>query len=912
MELNIEQEEAVKYINGPLLIIAGPGAGKTRTLVERMIYMIKNGINPEKILITTFTERAAKEILTRVSERLKGMKLNLGNMYIGTIHSICLRIIDENIEKSKFKKGYEILDNVEQIFFIYTKLKFFKNITGYEKFFIEKKFYNSWKKSRELVNWFNRLGEVDKKNDIQNEKIKFLEEAYLLYIKFLISENKIDFTVIQKESYRLLSENIDILKKYQEKITHLMIDEYQDTNILQEKLIFLLAGDKKNICVVGDDDQGIYRFRGATIKNILQFNKKIGEKCKVVKLGINYRSEYDIVKFCKMWIESLNWENCRHEKKIEVLENKKNNLKKVVKLGVKDSYSKWQESIANFLIFLKRTKKIEDFNQVAFLFKSVKSKRIISLVHYLEYKGIGVYTPRSNLFFERDEVKLLVGMYTYVYYKEILEEKKVVEYNDIEKYCYISLNNLEKLMRKNEKLKKNMEKLKESYFFQVEGNYLDIFYEFIVTGIFDLEERIGGILENRKLYNLGIFSKIISQAIIISKIENLNLEILPKFTSYFFDKHLKFLKQFGIEEYEDKKEFAPKNSVSFLTIHQAKGLEFPIVVVGSLENGPENREVDELEEIFLEKNGIEPEYRINDFDFWRLYYTAFSRAKNLLLLTCVESKDKVPALPFKKIYDSIPDIRTSEFSFSQLDIEEVRDINLRKEYSFTDDYLKYKECPFKYNFFEKYGLKENIKISDFYGILLHQSLEEINLTFKLSKKMKTYKEIVEENYNLLKIKYGLKLKEEILEKAIQQVEIYLEKGKKFLENIYEVEKIVEIVENGHIIKGKLDLIYKESDEFVVVDFKTGTNFEKEIYREQIELYCTLLKKSGIERVKGGVIYSIKTGEIINYSFNEEKMQEILKKFNKTINKIEEKKFKKRERDKICEICKLKKYCFNNM
>lgn len=912
MNLNKNQKEAIEHIDGPLLIIAGPGSGKTRTLVERMVYMIKKGINPENILITTFTERAAKEILTRVSERLKNLKLNLGNMYIGTIHSICLRIIDENIEKSRLKKGYQILDSLDQIFFIYSKLRFFKEIEGFEKFFVEKKFYNSWNKSKELSRWFNKLGEVEKRENIINDRIEFLEKAYSLYETLLISENKIDFTTIQKESYRLLIENEEILKKYREKITHLMIDEYQDTNSLQEKLLFLLSGEKRNICVVGDDDQGIYRFRGATIKNILQFNKIIGERCKVVKLETNYRSEEDIVKFCKMWIETLNWEDCRHIKEIDVLEEKKNGLKKVVKLGVKDSYSKWQESIANFLIFLKKTGKIVDYNQVAFLFRSVKNSRVISLVHYLEYKGIGVYTPRSNLFFEREEIKKLVGMYTYVYYKEILEEKNLIEYSDIEKYCYNSLNKLNKIIRENEKLKNSLEKLKERYFEKVSGNFLDIFYEFITIGLFNLEEKDGGILENRELYNLGIFSKIVSKSVILSKMGGLNKEILPKFIDYFFNRHLKFLKQSGIEEYEDKSEFAPKNSVSFLTIHQAKGLEFPVVVVGSLENGPDNKELDELEEFFLEKNGIEPEYRLNDFDFWRLYYTAFSRAKNLLVLTCVESKDKVPALPFKRVYDSIPDIRSSEFSFAKLNVEKIQDITLKKEYSFTEDYLRYKECPFKYNFFEKYELEENKKIGDFYGILLHQTLEEINLQKKLGNKIKNSEELIEENYNLLKIRYGLALKKEILNRAISQVELYLERGKRFLENIYDIEKTVEIVEKNHIIKGKLDLIYKENDEYIVVDFKTGINFEENIYKEQIELYCTLLKKSGIEKVKGGIIYSIKTGEEVYYPFVESKIDEILEKFNCVIDKIEQKEFEKREKDRICETCKLKNYCFNIM
>ncbi|MGL5356798.1 MAG: ATP-dependent helicase, partial [Cetobacterium sp.] len=390
MNLNKSQKEAVESIEGPLLIIAGPGSGKTKTLVERMVYMIKEkNIKPEEILVSTFTERAAREISARIVSRLKEENFHLEGLYIGTIHSICLKIIDENLEFSNLKKGYRVLDNVDQKFFIFSKMKYFKNISNFQKFFEKNQCLNSWKIGETLIKWFNKFSEegLDLSDD------RFLSKSYDLYKKMLYEDNVIDFSMIQKEAYSILKNNKKALQKFFQKIKYIMIDEYQDTNTIQEKLIFLMGNEEKNICVVGDDDQGIYRFRGATIRNILEFEKRVGKECKVIKLEINYRSEKDIVRFCKEWIHSLYWDNYRHSKELVVPSEKDDDKKRVVRLSVQDSEAEWQERIAKFLIFLKNSKKISDYNQVAFLFRSVKNKKIVSLAHYLEYKGIGVYSP---------------------------------------------------------------------------------------------------------------------------------------------------------------------------------------------------------------------------------------------------------------------------------------------------------------------------------------------------------------------------------------------------------------------------------------------------------------------------------------------------------------------------------------
>lgn len=193
-----------------------------------------------------------------------------------------------------------------------------------------------------------------------------------------------------------------------------MIDEYQDTNFVQEQLIFLIAEQHHNLCVVGDDDQGLYRFRGATIRNILEFPSK-WEHCEQISLVENYRSERDIVAFYNNWMrdtddKGFEWGRYRYPKTI--IPAKKNlisGIPTVIKVSGQRDLENWGDNIIDFINKLKSSGTISDYNQVAFLFRLVKGERVKSLADYLEKHGIPIYSPRSDMFFEREEIKLLIG-----------------------------------------------------------------------------------------------------------------------------------------------------------------------------------------------------------------------------------------------------------------------------------------------------------------------------------------------------------------------------------------------------------------------------------------------------------------------------------------------------------------------
>lgn len=262
---NEAQKEAISATDGLVLITAGPGTGKTFTLVKRAVYLIQEcGIKPEQIMMATFTEKAAKELITRITNELaeRNVSVNVNEMYIGTFHSLCLRIIKENLEFTRLKRNYRLLDTFDQKYLVFRNFHKFKNIEGIDELLSKG---GSWKRSDEICTYINHLSEemvdIEALQSDDNPGIRTLGRVLSVYQEMLEEGNLIDFSTIQTECYKLLMQNKQILEELQDKLQYLMIDEYQDTNYIQEQIVFLLGAKHHNICVVGDDDQGLYRFK---------------------------------------------------------------------------------------------------------------------------------------------------------------------------------------------------------------------------------------------------------------------------------------------------------------------------------------------------------------------------------------------------------------------------------------------------------------------------------------------------------------------------------------------------------------------------------------------------------------------------------------------------------------------------
>lgn len=429
---NPQQQEAIHTTEGPLLIIAGPGSGKTFTLVERIYHLIsEKNIQPEQLFVSTFTEKAAAELITRVSKRLAddNITVNLKEMYIGTFHSICLRFIEEHRESTRLMRNFTLLDQFDQQYFIYQNLSDYQNIEGSEHILGNASW---WDRAEKFMTSVNKVSEEalnpDKLLNADEPEVQALARCYQQYQTHLKEESYLDFSTIQVEALRLLEEHPDILNEIRDKIEYLMVDEYQDTNTIQERILFKLAEPDFNLCVVGDDDQGLYRFRGATIRNILEFpqNNFSGATCKQVELTTNYRSHPDIIQFYNNWMDppdaanfpgwTANGKTFRHEK--EILPNPEadfTDMPTVLKISGDPDAQDWHAQVLNFLHHLRDIGTLTDWNQVAFLFSSVKHRSAVALAGALEEGGIHVYSPRSNLFFEREEIRLIIGALIFLF-----------------------------------------------------------------------------------------------------------------------------------------------------------------------------------------------------------------------------------------------------------------------------------------------------------------------------------------------------------------------------------------------------------------------------------------------------------------------------------------------------------------
>ncbi|MBQ6795186.1 MAG: UvrD-helicase domain-containing protein [Clostridia bacterium] len=282
--LNNMQREAAERIDGPLLVLAGAGSGKTRVLTYRIAHMIEEGIKPWNILAITFTNKAAKEMAERV-EALIGDSAN--DMWVRTFHSACVRILRRDIDKLGFDKSFNIIDADDQKSLIKECLK---ELNLDDKIFTPKGVMaeiSSAKDSLKLPPEY----EKGVAGDYKKEKIA---RIYEIYQEKLRVSNCLDFDDLILQTVRLFMINRDVLEYYQNKFRYILVDEYQDTNNAQNILIMLLAKNHRNLCVVGDDDQSIYKFRGANIENILNFEKMFPD-AHVVRLEQNYRSTQNIL-----------------------------------------------------------------------------------------------------------------------------------------------------------------------------------------------------------------------------------------------------------------------------------------------------------------------------------------------------------------------------------------------------------------------------------------------------------------------------------------------------------------------------------------------------------------------------------------------------------------------------------------
>lgn len=607
--LNDKQKEAVLATEGPCLVIAGAGSGKTKVLTHKIAYLLsEKNVKPWNILSITFTNKAANEMKQRV-EKLVGEASQ--EMWLGTFHSICVRILRRFIDRIGFDTTFLIFDSTDQRTLVKECIKSMR---------LDDKLFTDRSVLSEISNGKNDMLEpkayqVKYNGDFRKEKIG---EVYELYQKKLKENNALDFDDIINYTIKILTENPDVLEYYTEKFKYVLVDEYQDTNKAQFMLVSILASKYGNITVVGDNDQGIYSFRGADITNILNFEKDFPGS-KIVKLEQNYRCTGNILKAANAVIK--NNEN-KYDKKLWT-ENEEGKLPCIYK--AEDEYYE-----ASYIVKQINMLKMEEYLKLSdfvILYRMNSQSRAIEDIFRREnipYKIIG-----GLKFYERKEIKDIIAYLRLIFntsdnlsLKRIINEPK----RGIGK---TSLDNIQDISDKTGKSMYEIIKYAEQYELnRVKANSIQF-----VEVIEELRKQVNQIpiseLIKLTLNKTGYVKALENENTIEaeSRIQNLEefLTVAIEFEEQMAENTLaEFLESISLTSDIDNMEES-EDTVTLMTLHSAKGLEFPVVFLVGMEEGifPGYKSIGEIKELEEER---------------RLFYVGITRAMQYLYLTCAKRR----------------------------------------------------------------------------------------------------------------------------------------------------------------------------------------------------------------------------------------------------------------------------------
>ena len=586
--LNKEQLMAVKHIDGPCLVIAGAGSGKTKVLTTRIAYLIDNGIYSGNILAITFTNKAAKEMKDRINNLVSE-----NYAFVGTFHSFGLRILKENYELVGLQKNFTILDSDDVLSVIKKIMKDLNiNVKEYAPSYIRNRISfikNEMLSDSEVVRLF------------LTEPEKMASKVYFEYNKILKKNNAVDFDDLLKIPVELFQKNSEILNKYQDKYQYILIDEYQDTNEVQYKLVKLLAEKYRNLFVVGDQNQAIYGFRQANYKNILNFENDYDE-AEVVVLNQNYRSTTNI-------LNAANSVIVHNEHKKEV------NLFSELGEGVKVKYLRSNDDKQEVNIVINEIKELLNLeykkSDIAIFYRTNSQSRIYEeamLKNNFSYRVVGSY-----YFYKRKEIKDLIAYLRLinnhnddVALKRIINEPKrgigLKTIDNIESIASNSGLSMYDVISKGKELefKKIIDELT--------NDAKDLSLTELIDDVLD-KTGMKDSLSSLSTEDIDRLDYLMEFRSITEEYQNntgsVNLSDFLDEISLIAD----------ISEHKDD-----DDSITLMTLHSAKGLEFKVVFMVGMEDG-----IIPHANSFSEEDGIEEERR--------LCYVGITRAKERLYLT---------------------------------------------------------------------------------------------------------------------------------------------------------------------------------------------------------------------------------------------------------------------------------------
>jgi DNA helicase-2/ATP-dependent DNA helicase PcrA len=603
-KLNPSQMEAVSHESGPLLILAGAGSGKTRVLTYRIAHLIgKLGVDPFHLLAVTFTNKAAQEMRERV-EKLIGSAIY--NLWIGTFHSMCARILRRDGEHLGIGRNFTIYDEKDRLDLIVRVMK--------DEDISDKEFHPKSIRSKisGAKNGLVRPEEYPRSNPYSDILIRL----YSQFEKRLRENNGLDFDDLLMKTVELFEEFPDIRMKYADRFKHVLVDEYQDTNHAQYRIVQLLSSKHRNLCVVGDEDQSIYGFRGADIRNILDFERDFSET-KVIRLEENYRSTKTILEAASAVVAK------NHFRKGKTLWSKRNSGRKITLLEGFDEEDEARR-VLEILVDKKGTGNATSLRDIVILYRTNAQSRVLEEI--FRRMGLPYVIVGGIRFYERQEIKDILA-YLKVFsnpndsvsLKRILNVpkrgigKKTVEilehfaalraetlYQSL-KYC----DEIDELTTGTKSTLKDFYEMCEIYREEKESASITDILPRLLKNINYLAELERDGTDESLARAENVRELVVGAESFAKRTEAPTLDTFLQEVSLFTE----------LDRWDESKE-----AVTLMTAHNAKGLEFPTVIITGLEEGlfPHSSSYESIEELEEER---------------RLFYVAMTRASDEIYLT---------------------------------------------------------------------------------------------------------------------------------------------------------------------------------------------------------------------------------------------------------------------------------------
>ncbi len=870
--LNKKQLEAVTHENGPLLIIAGAGTGKTTVITHRIKHLIVDkNVPPSSILALTFTEKAAFEMQERIDVLLP---YGYTNLWIDTFHSFCDKILRDDAHLIGLDPNYKFIGESESVLLLRSHifklgLKIFRPLGNPTKF------------TDALLSHFSRLKDEDispqeyikwvsKYKGDEEEISQYIElsNAYLEYEKLKIKESVMDFSDLISNALLLFRTRKTLLKNYQGKFQFLLVDEFQDTNYAQNELAILLAGDDHNITVVADDDQSIYRFRGAAVSNVLQF-KKTFKKAKIITLTDNYRSTQIILDASYDLIQHNNPNRLEVVEKInKKLKSHSSAPKKNIELIHEARAEDEADAIARKIIELQKSYQWRD---IAILVRANNHSQLITTAlqrHKIPYQFLG-----PGYLFQQEEIKDLISYLIFLTNLSDSVSLFRVLSMDIFDIPYIDLNYLLNFSkRKNISLFEALNFIDQIYLKpESQKKLLDIrqmisrhigcikkdtagqilYYFLIDSKLFQTLLNTTSAKEERRAQNIAKF---------FDRIKNFETQSSDA-NIFTLVEWLMLMLQMGDSPTAADTDMRERNAVSILTVHSSKGLEFKVVFLINLVSdrfpSRERKEKIPLPKEII-KESIPENIDFNEQEERRLFYVGMTRAKERLFFTAADfygSGKRVKKIsPF--VFEALPQLKerigvngkAQQLSFSEVlsvyekNEEEKEEKNpVKVTYVTFSNLQMFDICPLHYKAKVLLGIPTPPAPVQSFGIAIHNTLYSF------------YKKVQSGNTPPIK-ELKKTLKEEWISDGYDSKEYEkerFERGLEILEQFYKTEcnppvKPIGLelpfsftLKNSVKVFGKIDRIDKKNNGIEIIDYKTGENNPKadKTHRLQLEMYA---------------------------------------------------------------------------